>query len=266
MLKDKVVIISGIGPGLGVQLALIAAQQGARGLVLASRTVANLDAAKARIQALNIDCDILKVRTDICDRAQCDHLVEKSLETFGRIDALVNSAYYHGNFESVATADLVEWRKVMDTNLIGTMNITQAVVPVMQRQQKGAIVMINTMATRKPAVLEFGGESGYAASKAALATTVKYLAKELGGDGIRVNSAYMGWMWGDPVKSYLESQAEIQKISMQEAIAQVTKNIPLGRIPTDEQCATSALFLISDYSAAMTGASLDINGGEYMPA
>lgn len=266
LLKDKVVIISGIGPGLGVKLALIAAQEGARGLILAARTAAKLDDAEARIRALGLDCEILKVPTDICDRSQCEQLVAKGLETFGSIDGLVNSAFYHGNFEPVASADLAEWRKVMDTNLIGTMNITQSVVPAMQKQGAGSIVMINTMAVRKPFVMDFGGESGYAASKAALATTVKYLAKELGQDGIRVNSAYMGWMWGAPVQAYIDFEMNQQDISQEEAIAQVTQNIPLGRIPTDEECARAALFLISDYASAMTGASLDINGGEFMSA
>lgn len=266
ILNDKVVIISGIGPGLGVKLAIQAAEGGARGIVLAARTPEKLDDAESRIRELALDCEILKVPTDICDRAQCDHLVKETVKKFGRVDALVNSAYFHGDFEAVESADLEGWRRIIDTNLIGTMNMTQAVIPAMKEQKSGAIVMINTQATRKPVVLEFGGESGYAASKGALTVASKYLAKELGGYGIRVNTALMGWMWGDPVKGYMQFTAANEGITEEEAIGQVTKNIPLGRIPTDDECAKAALFLVSDYAAAVTGATLDVNGGEFMPA
>ncbi|MCB1677574.1 MAG: SDR family oxidoreductase [Halioglobus sp.] len=266
LLADKVVIVSGIGPGLGVKLAVAAAQEGARAVVLAARTPQKLADAQEQIQALGTSCETLAVATDICERAQCERLVEAAIDKFGRIDALVNSAYYHGNFEPVESADLDEWQRVVNTNLIGTMQLTQAVIPSMKARGQGAIVNINTMATRKPAIMAAGGESGYAASKAALAAATKYLAAELGSSGIRVNSALMGWMWGAPVQGYVEYAAEQQGVSQEEIIAPIARNIPLGRIVTDEECARAALFLVSDYASAVTGASLDVNGGEYMPA
>ncbi|MGI9276136.1 MAG: SDR family oxidoreductase [Endozoicomonas sp.] len=266
LLKDKVVIVSGIGPGLGVKLALIAAQEGAKAVVLSARTQSKLDDAEERIAALGTGCQTLKVSTDICDRAQCDNLVEQTLKSFGRVDALINSAYYHGNFEPIENADLVEWQKVYQTNVVGSMNMTQAVIPAMKEQGSGAIVMINTQAVRKPAVLDAGGESGYAASKAALGVSTKYLAEELGKYGIRVNSAYMGWMWGDPVEGYMQYVESEQNIPVNDQKAAVAQNIALGHIPTDDNCAKAALFLASDYAVAVTGASLDVNGGEFMPA
>src|SRR6516225_716972 len=98
LLKDKVVLVSGIGPGLGVKLAVEAAREGARGVVLAARTSAKLDDAQERIEALGTDCQVLKVVTDIADRAQCRRLAAKAVEHFGRIDALLNSAFSHGTF------------------------------------------------------------------------------------------------------------------------------------------------------------------------
>lgn len=265
LLQDKVVIISGIGPGLGIKLALHAAREGARGVVLAARTANKLNEAEQQIHAMGLECETLQVVNDICDRQQCDQLVEQTLARFGRIDALVNSAFYHGNFEPVETADLNDWRKTVETNLFGTMNMTQAVIPAMKQQQTGAIVMINTQATRQPMVLDIGGESGYAASKGALATTSKYLAKELGPYGIRVNSCFMGWMWGEPVRNYVYHTAETQGMDPQTIIDQVAGKIALKRICTDDECARAALFLVSDYASAVTGASLDANGGEFMP-
>ena len=126
--------------------------------------------------------------------------------------------------------------------------------------------MIGTMATRKPAILEIGGESGYAASKAAITTAAKYLAAELGPFGIRVNNVLMGWMWGEPVKAYVAMAAQQAGVDEQVIYDGIAKDIPLRRIVTDEECARAALMLLSDYSSAVTGASLDANGGMFIPA
>lgn len=262
LLRDKVVVISGIGPGLGVKLAIEAAREGARGVVCAARTADKLDDAEARIKALGVDTQVLKIVTDISDRSQCDRLVDTTLKTFGRIDALVNSAFVHGDFDHASTANLDRWAEVFNVNLLGTLKLTQAVLPGMQQRKSGAVVMINTMAARKvPSV----PEAGYAASKGALATSVKFLANEVGKDNIRVNSIHMGWMWGAPVEGYMVMQAQQTGVPLEDLKAQVSKDIPLGRIVTDDECARAALFLVSDYASAITGAALDCNGGMYMP-
>ena len=262
LLKDKIVIVSGIGPGLGVKLAVEAAREGAAGVVCAARSADKLDDAEARIKALGVKTKVLKQVTDITDRKQCDALVAITIREFGRVDALVNSAFVHGAMDYVATADLDSWALPLNTNLIGTLKLTQAVLPQMKKQGGGAIVMINTMAARQVPPL---GEAGYAASKSALANSAKYLAKEVGKDNIRVNSVHMGWMWGAPVQGYMEWQAQEHKLPVEQLKAQVAATIPLGRIPTDDECARAALFLVSDYASAVTGAALDANGGAYMP-
>lgn len=262
LLKDKVVIVSGIGPGLGVKLAVEAAREGARAVVIAARTQAKLDDAQARIDALGVDCEVLKMPTDITNRAQCRELTAEVMRRYGRIDALVNSAYQHGNFpEAVEEANLDVWREVFETNVFGTMTLTQEVAALMKPQGQGAIVMINTQATRKP----MPGESGYAASKGALTVAVKYLARELGQYGIRANSVFMGWMWGAPVQGYVRGTAAEQGVSEEQVAAPINAQIALGRMPTDDDCARAALFLVSDYARAISGASLDANGGDFMP-
>ncbi|MFA5938071.1 MAG: SDR family oxidoreductase [Sinimarinibacterium sp.] len=262
LLKDKIVIVSGIGPGLGVKLAVEAAREGAKAIAVAARSTEKLDDAEARIRAVNATTAVLKCVTDITDRSQCEHLANATVAKFGRIDALVNSAFVHGAMDFVSNADLDSWHTVMNTNLMGTLRLTQAVLPQMKQQGGGAIVMINTMAARVVPPL---GEAGYAASKAALANAAKYLAKEVGQDNIRVNTIHMGWMWGAPVQGYFEWQAQEKKVSVESMKAKIAATIPLGRIPTDDECARAALFLVSDYASAVTGAALDANGGSYMP-
>jgi len=261
LLKDKMVIVSGIGPGLGQELAVLAAAEGAAGVVLAARTARKLDAAEQAIAALGLGTRVLKVPTDIADQAQCQALAEQALQTFGRIDVLFNSAYDPGSFEPVAQANLDGWRRAMDVNFFGTMQLTQACIPAMIAAGGGAIVMIGTMVEHKP----LATQGGYGASKSALRSATKHLALELGQHGIRVNSCHMGWMWGPAVEGYFAWQASESGKSQQELIAEVTRNIPLGVIPDDGECARAALFLASDYASMVTGAALDVNGGEYMP-
>ena len=263
LLKGKIVLISGIGPGLGVKLAIEAARENAAGLVITCRTASKLADAEKRIRAVSPDIPILAKTCNINDKTQCEALVAAGVEKFGRIDALVNSAFNHGAMDFAATGNLDQWLTgPIATNLIGTMRITQAVIPQMKKQKSGAIVMINTMAVRQVPPL---GEAGYAASKAALRTSAMYLAKELAPDGIRVNTVHIGWMWGFPVQMYVQYQAQQMKVSEEEIKAQIASNIPMGRIPTDDECARPALFLCSDYASAVTGAALDVNGGAWMP-
>ncbi|MDR3419326.1 MAG: SDR family oxidoreductase [Nevskia sp.] len=262
LLKDKVVIISGIGPGLGIKLAVEAAREGAASVVAAARTTAKLDEAEIRIREAGGKCPVLKCVTDITDRGQCEALAKAAIAKFGRIDALVNSAYFHGEMDYASTANLESWHAVMDTNLLGTLKLTQAVIPYMKERKRGAIVMINTMAARVVPPL---GEAGYAASKGALAVASKFLAKELGPHGIRVNSVHMGWMWGAPVEGYMNWQAKETGVPVEKLVERIASQIPIGRIPPDEECARAALFMVSDYASVVTGATLDVNGGHYMP-
>jgi len=260
LLKDKVLIITGIGPGMGVKVPAEAAREGARGVVIATRNAARLDEAEAMVKATGMNCRVVKVPTDISDAAQCQHLAETAHKEFGRIDCLVNSAYAHGDSIPVESTSADNIRNVINTNVVGTIQMTQAVVPFMKAQGGGAIVIVNTMATLKPLF----GEGIYALSKGALQVSAKYLAMELGPHKIRVNSTRMGWMWGAPVEQGLQMMADAQGLKLDDVKAGIEQGIALKRMPTDLECARAALFLVSDYASAVTGATLDVNGGEVM--
>ena len=260
LLKDKVVIVSGIGPGLGIHLATIAAAEGAS-VVLAGRTPAKLQAAEQAIRERGLDTAVLTVPTDIARATECGSLVARTIERFGRIDALINSAYVPGTLGPVETANLDNWRATFDVNLFGTLNLVQAVIPHMKHRRSGAIVNVNSQVVHKP----LAGQGGYAASKAALACATSYLALECGRHGIRVNSVFLGWMWGPAVAGYFEGLARELKTTVDALKQNVAENIALGQIPADRDCAKSVLYLISDYASVVTGASLDVNGGEYLP-
>lgn len=260
LLQDKVVVVSGIGPGLGMELSTLCAKEGAAAVVLAARTASKLDEAEAEIQSLGGTTRVLKVPTDVTDREQCRHLADITQAEFGRVDCLINSAFDPCTYDPVDQADMDDWRRTMDVNFFGTVGLTQECVRHMKDAGRGSVVMIATMVERKP--LPYQG--GYAASKAALHAATKHFALELGGDGIRFNSCNMGWMWGPNVQNYIAGQAQATGVTEQELIDTVTANIPLGFIPEDGDCAKAAIFFASDYSKVITGAALDVNGGEFM--
>ncbi|HQR04470.1 MAG: SDR family oxidoreductase [Proteobacteria bacterium] len=260
LLKDKVIIVSGIGPGLGVKLAVEAAREGARALVIGARTAEKLEDAERRIGEVAPGCQVLKVTTDITDDAQCKRLADQAASRFGRIDALINSGFAYGEYGPFETTNLDGWKVALETNILGGLRLTQAVVPHMKKSGGGAVVMINTQSS----VVTTLGEGCYATSKGGLTTAARYLARELGAYNIRVNNIRMGWMWGVPVQQALVRLAESAGQTIEEFTAPIKAQIALGRMPTDDECARAALFLVSDYASAVTGATLDANGGQFM--
>jgi NAD(P)-dependent dehydrogenase (short-subunit alcohol dehydrogenase family) len=170
----------------------------------------------------------------------------------------VHNAFAPDTFQLFEDVDLASWRQIMDVNLFGSLQLTQAAIPHMKAQGAGSIVFVNSMIIRK--VLPLQG--GYATSKGALMTAAQVLAKELGPHGIRVNSIVPGWMWGPSVEMYFKMQEAQTGRSVQEHYDEIASQIVLGEIPPDDDCANAAVFFASDLSRVITGQSLDVNGGE----
>lgn len=256
LLKDKVVIISGAGPGMGRKLALLAADEGAK-VVLAARSEAFLTEVADEIRAKGGQA--LAQRTDLSVPADCTRLAEVTAKEFGRIDGLVNTPLAIV-VESFETGDFERWKQVMEVTLWGSLRLSQAVVPHMKARGGGSIVQVSSMATRRfrPA------EGSYSIAKTALEAAGRQMALELGPYNIRVNTALMGWMWGASVEGHMRAQAERMGVPLQSLIDPVAANIPLQRIPPDEECARTILYLLSDLSSVVTGASINVTGGELM--
>jgi NAD(P)-dependent dehydrogenase (short-subunit alcohol dehydrogenase family) len=107
-------------------------------------------------------------------------------------------------------------------------------------------------------------QAGYAASKAALMGAVAHLTRELGPYRIRVNTVVPSWMWGPPVEGYVNATASAQGIDPGEIVGGITRNMPLGEIPSDGDVAEAVVFLASDRARMITGQSLLVNAGEYI--
>jgi NAD(P)-dependent dehydrogenase (short-subunit alcohol dehydrogenase family) len=259
LLAGKTVIVSGVGPGLGQALARIAAAEGAR-VVLAARNDEFLAQVSAEITASGGSA--IALPCDVADTAQCEALAKGAADAFGgRIHGLVNSAYFHGEWSLVDSADPADFAKAFDVNCLGALRLTQACIPYLSGG--GAVVNVSTMATVRPFGTEHGMEMGYATSKAALNTLGKYMAADLGRHGIRVNTCRMGWIHGAPVQQYIDAQVAAGA-DQASVVGAITKDIPIGILPPEDDCARAVLMLLSDHARVVTGATLDVNGGHWM--
>lgn len=257
ILKDQVVIVSGVGAGLGAKLAARAAAEGAK-VVMAARSSEVMDQTAKEIAAAGgesvaVPCDVRKPE-------DVERVVSTAVERFGTVTGLVNSAYSHPGFTDLLETPDKQLRRAIDVILFGALEMSRAAVPHMTNG--GSIVNVGTMSTRRP----LRGEAGYAVAKSALDMASKYMALELGEKNVRVNQAIMGWLDGPGVRFYLTMTAEQKGITEQDVYDEIASNIPVGRIPTDEACAGAILYLLSDFASEVTGATLDVNGGEFMPA
>ena len=248
-------VVSGVGPGLGREIAAVARREGAS-VMLAARREENLEAIGKELDPSGER--VAWHRTDISDPAACAALVDAAVEHFGRLDSLVNCAALDTVFGGLEDADFDAWRQTFDVNVFGTLRVCEAAIPHL-KERGGSIVFIGSQATYWPQLMQMA----YASSKGALTTAMYYLAKELGPSKIRVNTVVPTWMWGPPVEGYVDMTAQGTGVSRDEVIAGITKNMPLGEIPADEDVAEVVAFFASDRARMISGQALFVNAGEF---
>ncbi len=257
LLEGKVAIVSGIGPGMGRDIALLFAQHGAD-LVLGARRTETSEGVAEEVRALGRRAEV--VRLDITDAASCEQAVTAATQRLGGLDILVNNAFQDGNHKGFMDAPLEEWHQTMVVNFWGTLQMTRAAVPAMIERGGGRVVMVNTMSAHRIEPT-YGA---YAASKGALETATKTLAAELGAHGIRVNGIHPGYIWGDSVEWYFGYLGKKRGISGEDVYEEVSAQTSLKYLPHSSEIAGSVVFFASDLSKPVTGQSLDVNCGHWM--
>jgi NAD(P)-dependent dehydrogenase (short-subunit alcohol dehydrogenase family) len=202
----------------------------------------------------------IAVPTDITSLADCARLVGQAEEELGGVDVLVNNAYHPGTYELFEAGDLERWRAPLEVNLLGSLRLTQEAIPRLKKRGGGSVVFVNSMIVREvlPTM------ASYAASKGALLAAAQGLARELGPHRIRVNSVLPGYIWGATLEGYFKAQAAARGVTPEAIYGEVAAKIALGKIPTSEEVAGAVLFFASDLSRAITGQTLDVNGGQVM--
>ncbi|WP_328361480.1 SDR family oxidoreductase [Mycobacterium sp. NBC_00419] len=255
LLENKVVVISGVGPALGTTLARRCAEAGAD-VVLAARTVGRLDDVAKEVTALGRRA--LSVGTDITDDEQVDNLVKQTLDTYGKVDVLVNNAFKVPSMKPFANTTFEHIRETLELTVLGALRLIQGFTPALT-EAKGSIVNVNSMVVRH----SDPKQGAYKMAKAALLAMSESLASELGGQGIRVNSVLPGYIWGGTLQGYFEHQASKYGTTVDEIYKAAAVNSDLKRLPTEDEVASAILFMASDLSNGITGQTLDVNCGEY---
>ncbi|GAA3803298.1 SDR family oxidoreductase [Streptomyces coacervatus] len=258
LLTGKTVVVSGVGAGLGHQVAAAVVRDGGNA-VLGARTEANLAKSAAEIDPDGAHTAFRA--TDIRDEAQCDALAALARERFGRIDAVVHVAAMDGYFGGLQDADFMTWQSVIDVNLLGSLRMTRACLPAL-KTCGGSVVFIGTQSSvAAPTQVK---QAAYAASKGALTSAMYSLARELGPHRIRVNTVLPGWMWGPPVQTYVQFTAQTEGVPEADVLQRLTSRMALPDLATDGDVADAAVFLASDRARSITGQSLLVNAGELM--
>lgn len=250
-LKDKVAIVTGAAGGLGSAIAERFAREGAM-LCLADRVSATAVAAALT----DIGARVLEVPTDVTQGVAVRALVSRTLDTFGRVDILVNVAGV-SSFGAAATLPEAEWDRVLTHNLKSVFLCTQAVVEPMRAQRYGRIISIGSILGKNggnprpwidPAEQARAGNAAYGASKAGIHALTFYFAKELAADSITVNVVAPG-----PIASAMTTDFP----------ATLRGLIPVGRMGAAADVADAVTFLAGEAAGFITGEVLDVNGGAW---
>lgn len=258
IVRDKVIVVTGVGPGLGSEVARLALRDGAR-VVAAARREKKLAAIAGELDPSG---ERIAYRSaDIAAADQCEALMQHAVERFGGIDAVVQVAAFDALFGTLQSTSSEDWMKSMQANVVGTMQVARAAVPHLRARGGGAIVLIGSQSMWLPPAMP---QIAYAAAKGALVAALRHMTAELGPDRIRVNMVVPTYMWGPPVQMFVDWQASKRKVDKQVVIDEIAARMPLGEIPADEDVAEACIFFCSDRARMITGETLLVNGGEMM--
>jgi len=244
-LKDRVAIVTGGARGIGREIALTLAREGAS-IAICDVNEEALSLAKAEIEAISRQCTVSIV--DVGDYASCEEMVNKTLDKFGKIDILINNAGITRDSLLMRMKE-EDWDAVLRVNLKGAFNFTKAVCRAMIKQRYGKVVNIASII----GIMGNAGQANYAASKAGLIGLTKSSAKELASRGINVNAIAPGFI----KTSMTDKLTDEQKEGM-------LKLIPLNSLGSPSDVANLALFLVSDSASYITGEVIKVDGGMVM--
>ena len=244
---NKVAIVTGAGQGMGKAVAERLAQGGSKIVVFDI----NSDQAEAAISSLNeYSSESMVVTGDVTKKDDVEKAVKDTVDRFGQVDILINNA---GVLRPTAVIDIdeKEWDWVVAVNLKGTFLFSQAVLKIMRKNNWGRIVNFSSTAGKNISTV---GGAHYTSAKAAILGFTRHLAKEEAGHGITVNSVCPGLIDTEMVRNTIDP-VKTQRYA---------DSFPISRLGEPEEVAELVAFLCSNRAAYITGASLDINGGDLM--
>lgn len=245
-LEDKVVLITGASSGMGREMALLFAEEGAKVVAVARRKEKLEEIEK---QSKDFSGEILALQGDMTKVEDIDNMVDVTVEKYGRIDVLVNNAGIMDDFTPLGELTDELWDKVINLNLVGPMKLIRKVIPIMVEQEKGNIINVSSLGGL------YGARAGaaYTASKFALTGLTKNVAYMYADKGIRSNAICPGG-----VETEILDALNPNEFGM-ERIMKGTANNP--RSGSGKELANIALFLASDESSFVNGDAIVADAG-----
>lgn len=248
--KNKVVILTGAGGGIGTAIAQRFAQLGAKLALLDIR----LDTVQQLAQRLGLGEDrALCAAPDVADEASVKSVIAEIKERFGRVDVLINAAGIPGPSARTEDYAFEKVKQVFAVNVFGTFLMMQNVLPIMQAQRSGAILNFGSVS----GMFGYPYEIAYGSSKAAIIYMTKNAANENGGNGVRINSISPGWVKTQMMKTIVESYHDV---GIEDSAENVTLG-PMGRPATPEEIANVAVFMCSEEASYVNGSNFLVDGG-----
>ena len=244
--KHRVALVTGSSRGVGKEIALEFARQGAN--VAINYLNSSEQAGEVEKAIIELGRETIKIQADVSDITQVNKMVDQVLNRFGKVDFLINNAGTFNN-SKLRNMDTKIWDEVISVNLNGTFNCTRAIIEHMIGQGCGKIVNMTSI------VGQVGGSGGsnYAAAKSGIIGFTKSIAQEVASKGITVNAISLGYIDTGMTKRL--------RVELQE---DVLRRIPMKRFGETREVTGAVLFLCSDDASYITGQVLNINGGLYM--
>jgi 3-oxoacyl-[acyl-carrier protein] reductase len=254
-LAERIALVTGAAKGMGAEICRALAREGAE-LALAARDVAPLRAVQRDIESLGRRA--LVTPCDVTDEAQVVQMVSRALETFGRVDILVNAAGVTGPVETpVQDISAEEFRAVLDTNIVGTFLPIKHVLPGMIARRYGKIVNISGTSGLRG----YKYRTAYSSSKWAIRGLTRTVALEAGPYNVNVNALHPGIVAGDRMDRLCREKAQKRGWSPEQVYQEYVNEMALRRVTTAVDIANAVLFLVSEGSLNMTGQSVTVDGG-----
>jgi 3-oxoacyl-[acyl-carrier protein] reductase len=247
-LADRVVLVTGSSRGIGAEIAVLAAAEGARVAVHYHRSADGAQRTLDRVVAAGGSGE--PFQADVADGPQAERLVTEVIDRFGRIDGLVNNA---GETQVGPFLDLEpdEWETVIRTDLTAAYHTCRAALPSMLERGSGSIVNVASRLGQ----MGIPRTAAYSAAKAGLIGLTRSLAREFAPHGVRVNAVAPGFTVTEMTADLAETEEGRQRL----------RDIPLGRFGQADEVAAAAVFLLTDAASLFVGQTLNPNGGGYMP-
>lgn len=255
LLEGRAAIVTGAGRGIGRAIANKFAAEGAS-IVLAARTAAEVDAAAEKIRGAGGKA--VAIAADVAQAGDCERIVNAAQDAFGAVQILVNNAGIYGPVQPVEEISAAEWDEVQAVNLRGAFLLSALVLPLMYARKSGVILNIVSVAAK--AAYQWSG--AYAASKAGLIGLTHTLAAEGARKGVRANAIAPGPVLATKMSEKLRGElSKFRRGGTGEIGEQMAQGTLQGRAQTPDEIASAALFLASDAASAITGQTVNVDGG-----